>query len=152
MRKFRWQLLIILVTGLVVGLLLYFQQSFVPAPQTISTPSPVSGGIYTEAIIGRLMRLNPLLSFHNQADRDVNRLIFNSLIRFDAHGLPQPELAETWTYSADGSRYTFSLRPEVYWHDGVRLTSQDVVFTVSLLQSQNATIPEDLRIFGAKCV
>jgi peptide/nickel transport system substrate-binding protein len=150
MRKFRWQLLIILVTGLVVGLLLYFQQSFVPAPQTISTPSPVSGGIYTEAIIGRLMRLNPLLAFHNQADRDVNRLIFNSLIRFDAHGLPQPELAETWTYSADGSRYTFSLRPEVYWHDGVRLTSQDVVFTVSLLQSQNAAIPEDLRVFWSK--
>ncbi len=147
MRKFRWQLVIILVTGLVVGLLLYFQQTAAPGPKVESTPSPVSGGIYTEAIVGRLMRLNPLLAYQNQADRDVNRLIYNSLIHFDASGQAQPELAESWTYSEDGTRYTFTLRPEVYWHDGVRLSTQDVIFTVGLLQGQSAFIPEDLRSF-----
>ncbi|MFZ3070537.1 MAG: peptide ABC transporter substrate-binding protein [Anaerolineaceae bacterium] len=149
MKKFRWQLLIILATGLIVGLLLIFQQGRT-TPAVESTPSPISGGIYTEAVIGNFMRLNPVLDQYNLPDRDVDRLLFNSLITFDAQGLPQPDLAETWSYSSDGTRYTFSLRPDLYWHDGTPVTTQDIVYTVSLLQSGNPLIAEDLRVFWAE--
>lgn len=146
MKKFRWQLLVILLTGLVVGILLIFQQTS-PTQRVVSTPSPVSGGIYTEALIGSFSRLNPMLDHYNQPDRDVNRLLFNSLVRFDHRGLPYGDLAESWTYSEDGTRYTFSLRPEVYWHDGQIFTADDILYTVGLLQSGSQLIPEDLRVF-----
>lgn len=146
MKKYRWQLLLILITGLVVGLLLLLQQdSF--KQLVSSTPNPISGGIYTEALVGEFLRLNPFLDIYNQPDRDVNSLIFNSLVTFDASGLPQPDLAETWGISRDGTVYTFSLRPNLKWHDGMALTTNDVAYTVSLLKSGNALIPQDLRNF-----
>lgn len=146
MKKYRWQLLLILITGLVVGVLLLLQQDSFSQPVSI-TPNPISGGIYTEALIGEFLRLNPFLHIYNQPDRDVDSLLFSSLVKFDAAGLPQPDLAETWGISKDGTVYTFSLRPNLKWHDGTTFTTNDVAFTVSLLKSGNALIPQDLRNF-----
>ncbi|HPS32250.1 MAG TPA: peptide ABC transporter substrate-binding protein [Anaerolineaceae bacterium] len=149
MRKFRWQLLIILLTGLVVGLLLVFQQG-TNLPEAQNIPSPVTGGIYTEALVGNFLRLNPILDMVNQADKDVDRLLFNGLVRFDSSGMPQPDLAETWSYSSDGTRFTFSLRANAYWHDGRPVTTQDVVYTMGLLREENELIPPDLRAFWSE--
>ncbi len=38
-----------------------------------------------------------------------------------------PDLAKSWTISADGLTYTFSLREGVQFHDGAPLTAEDVV-------------------------
>jgi len=149
MKKFRWQLLIILFTGLIVGLLLFLQQENT-TPNAESTPSPITGGIYTEALIGNFLRLNPMLDRYNQPDQDVDKLIFSSLVTFDTTGMPQPDLAETWSYSSDGTRFTFSLRPNAYWHDGTPVTSQDIAYTVSLLKSKNELIPQDLQSFWSE--
>ncbi|MGI6741671.1 MAG: ABC transporter substrate-binding protein [Brevefilum sp.] len=148
MKKFRWQLLIILVTGLIVGVLLIVQQ-LGNGEEADTTPSPISGGIYTEALIGDFMRLNPFLDIYNSADRDVDQLIFSSLIRFDSRGLPQADLAESWGVSKDGTVYNFSLRSDVYWHDGEVFDSSDVVYSVELLKSDHPLIPEDLKRFWA---
>ena len=148
MKKFRWQLLIILVTGLIVGVLLIVQQ-LGNGEEADTTPSPISGGIYTEALIGDFMRLNPFLDIYNSADRDVDQLIFSSLIRFDSRGLPQADLAESWGVSKDGTVYNFSLRSDVYWHDGEVFDSNDVVYSVELLKSDHPLIPEDLKRFWA---
>ena len=135
MKKFRWQILIVLITALVVGLILFFQQIQVK-PETASTPSPIRGGIYTEALVGHFLRLNPILDHFNQADRDIDRLLFSSLVRFDSNGLPVGDLAESWTISTDGTVFTFNLRLDAVWHDGVPVTAQDVAFTVSLMQAR----------------
>lgn len=144
MKKFRWQILLVLVTGLIVGLILFFAQGK-SAPVPEGTPSPKVGGVYTEGINGHLMRLNPLFDHNNGADRDVDRLIFSSLLIYDSQGLPQGDLAESWLASEDGTHYTFNLYPTAVWHDGVALTAHDVAFTVALLQSQSALLPTDLR-------
>lgn len=149
MKKFRWQLVIILVTGLLVGILLIVQQMN-EDESSDPTPAPVSGGIYTEGLIGEFMRLNPFLDLYNQPDRSVDQLIFNGLIRFDSRGIPQSELAESWGISQDGTVYNFSLRQDVYWHDGEIFNSADVLYTIGLLQSQHGLIPEDLRNFWAE--
>lgn len=148
MKKFRWQLLIILVTGLIVGVLLIVQQ-LGNGEEADTTPSPISGGIYTEALIGDFMRLNPFLDIYNSTDRDVDQLIFSSLIQFDSRGLPQADLAESWGVSKDGTVYNFSLRSDVYWHDGEVFDSSDVVYSVELLKSDHPLIPEDLKRFWA---
>ncbi len=73
MRKLRWQLLIIFLTGLVVGILLLGEQPEPVSP--LATSEPVKGGVYTEALVGSIMRINPLLSLYNPPDRDISRLL-----------------------------------------------------------------------------
>ena len=129
MKRLRWQILVVAVTLVVVALLLLSQQ-----PITIVTlPEAAPGGIYTEALIGSMGRLNPMLDWNNSADRDINRLIFSSLMKFDARGLPQPDLADSWGVSADGTQYNFSIRQNALWHDGTPVTSDDVLFTIELI-------------------
>ena len=146
MKRLRWQLLIIFLTGLVVGILLLNEQQ----PKQIAqeyTPTPVRGGAYTEAIVGHFQRLNPLLTFYNQADRDVSRLIFSGLLRFDGRGEVQGDLAESWGPSADGTLYNVYLRKNATWHDGKPLTSDDVVFTINLMRDGGTIVPADLQEF-----
>jgi microcin C transport system substrate-binding protein len=54
--------------------------------------------------------------------------------------------------SADGLRYEFFLRPEAKFHDGTRLTAQDVAFSLNILkQKGHPLISQSLRDFlGAK--
>ena len=66
MKKFRWQLLILFVAGLLVGTLLILEKR--GGLGQGGTPQPVEGGIYTEAIVGQLSRLNPLLDSAKQID------------------------------------------------------------------------------------
>jgi peptide/nickel transport system substrate-binding protein len=141
MKKLRWQILVVAVTVVIVALLLLSQQ-----PVSIPfLPEAAPGGIYTEALIGSMGRLNPMLDWNNPADRDINRLIFSGLIRFDSRGLPMPDLAESWGTSPDGTLYNFSIRPNATWHDGQPVTTDDVVFTIELIKSDGSLFPQDIK-------
>lgn len=141
MKKLRWQILVVILTLVVVGVLLLTQQ---PGQQT-STSLPATGGIYTEALIGTLSRLNPLIDQNNHPDRDIDRLIFSSLIKFDAGGVPIPDLADAWGVSQDGKIYNLPIRPDALWHDGQPVTTDDVIFTIELLKSDASFFPQDVR-------
>jgi peptide/nickel transport system substrate-binding protein len=41
----------------------------------------------------------------------------------------EPSLAQSWSHNADGSVWTFKLRPNVKFHDGKPFTADDVVYT-----------------------
>jgi peptide/nickel transport system substrate-binding protein len=143
MKQLRWQILIVIVALGAITVLLFSQKPVVT--ETIfEVPEPVAGGNYTEALIGEYVRLNPVLDFYNSADRDVDRLIFSSLMRFDATGLAQTDLAESLGISRDGTVYNVSLNPNALWHDGEPVTTADVAFTVDLLRSPELPIPDDL--------
>jgi peptide/nickel transport system substrate-binding protein len=141
MKRLRWQILVVAITLVIVALLLISQQ-----PVTVITlPQAAPGGVYTEALIGSMGRLNPMLDWNNPADRDINRLIFSGLIKFDSHGLPQPDLADSWAASADGTIYNFSIRTNAVWHDGEPVTSDDVIFTIELIKSSGSLLPQDIK-------
>jgi peptide/nickel transport system substrate-binding protein len=143
MKRLRWQILIVVLALVAIAVLLFSQKPV--TPETIyEEPEPVVGGAYTEALVGEFSRFNPVLDFYNPADRDVNHLIFSSLVRFDATGLAQSDLAESWGISRDGTVYNISLNPNASWHDGEPVIAEDVVFTVELLRSPELPIPDDL--------
>jgi peptide/nickel transport system substrate-binding protein len=50
---------------------------------------------------------------------------------------PQPALAERWTHSEDYREWTFYLRKDVKWHDGVPVTAHDIKFTLELRRKLN---------------
>ena len=50
---------------------------------------------------------------------------------------PQPVLAERWEHSADYTEWTFYLRKDIKWHDGVPVTAHDIKFTFDLRKKLN---------------
>ncbi len=143
MKRLRWQLLIVILALVAIVFLLLGQQP--AATVQIFEPEPVTGGVYTEGLVGSFSRLNPILDTNNPADQDIDRLIYNSLVRFDDRGLPQAELAESWGISRDAKVYNFSLRTDAKWHDGEPVTSADVIFTIDMMRSTDLPTPDDIR-------
>ncbi len=62
--------------------------------------------------------------------------IYDTLVWKDSTGELLPWLAESWEESDDGLTYTFTLRPDIRWHDGEPLTAEDVAFTFDYFRSQ----------------
>ncbi|MBF6614253.1 MAG: peptide ABC transporter substrate-binding protein [Chloroflexi bacterium] len=87
---------------------------------------------YVEAMVGAPRFINPLLA-SSDTDTDLSHLIFSGLMRVDAAGNLAPDLASDYEISPDASVYTFTLRPNLRWHDGEPLTSDDVLFTIDTL-------------------
>lgn len=53
--------------------------------------------------------------------------LFEGLLTPDAQGHPALGVADSWQVSADGTRYTFHLRPGLTWSDGTALDATAVV-------------------------
>lgn len=94
------------------------------------------GGTYAEGTVDSITTLNPLFAT-TQAELSANKLIFSSLLKYDTQGVLQPDLAESWHASKSSTEYTFVLRPHLKWHDGKKLTSEDIVATVKAMQDPN---------------
>lgn len=102
--------------------------------------APVFGGTYVEAMSESPHNLNPVLAT-NDADRDLSRLIFSSLLKYNESGELVPDLASSYTASKDGKSYTFNLKSGVAWHDGETFGSEDVVFTINAVQNSEYASP-----------
>ncbi|SJZ86003.1 peptide/nickel transport system substrate-binding protein [Enhydrobacter aerosaccus] len=84
----------------------------------------------------------PSASIHEEATNSTVvpfMAVFNNLVLYD-QSKPQnspddivPDLADSWSWSADGKDLTFKLHPGVKWHDGQPFTAEDVVCTLNLL-------------------
>jgi len=57
----------------------------------------------------------------------------------DEYGEPRPVLAEHWEHSDDFRTWTFRLRKNLKWHDGVPVTAHDIKFTMDARQNPELT-------------
>jgi peptide/nickel transport system substrate-binding protein len=147
MKKLRWPLLIAILALAAISVLLLSQKPAILQPIAEPVVQPAEGGIYAEGLVGSLIRLNPVLDYYNSTDRDVDRLLYSGMLRFDDRGLPRADLATSWGISRDGTIYNFSLDPTAVWHDGQPVTSDDVIFTIQMMSSDDSPLPADIRQF-----
>ncbi|MEK7514824.1 MAG: ABC transporter substrate-binding protein [Patescibacteria group bacterium] len=104
-----------------------------------------TGGSFTEGILGEPRFINPVLSYANEVDRDLETLLFSGLLSFDTQGNLIPDLAKTFPeISSDGLNYTVYLKEHALWHDGKPVTADDVLFTIETIQNPDFGSP--LRI------
>lgn len=94
---------------------------------------PSSGGEYREGVVGAPRAINPILAGGNDVDQDIVRLVYSGLYRRDNNGQLSLDLAQKAAVSADGKTYTFTLKNDVFFHDGQPVTADDIVFTIKAI-------------------
>lgn len=103
--------------------------------QTNSEVVAADGGTLIEGMLGKPAYINPILASNNSSDDDISRLIYSGLLKYNENLELIPDLAETYQLSEDNKTYTFTLKPEIYFHDEQPLTVDDVIYTYSLIQN-----------------
>ncbi len=112
---------------------------------------PASGGTLIEGVLNTPAHINPLLAtseIGSEADRDLSALIYSGLLRTDGKGGFIPDLAESYQVSADGLSYTFILKKGLVWHDGEKITADDIVYTIKTAQDSRAKSPKRASFDG----
>ncbi|MCC6179378.1 MAG: hypothetical protein IT305_29065 [Chloroflexi bacterium] len=100
-------------------------------PAAQAKPAPKSGGTFTFGNPVDNLAWNPL----NQHPGHYPwiRAVFNALIYYNDTLDPQPELAESWQFSGDGTQLQIKLRQGVQFHSGREFVAQDFADTMELV-------------------
>lgn len=107
-------------------------------------PQPPHGGQLVRSVPSDPKTFNDIVASETSSSV-VTSLLFEGLTTLDPFTLQVlPNIAERWDVSADGLQWTFHLRRDVHFFDGVPLTADDVVFTFTDL-IYNPNIPSSSK-------
>jgi len=90
---------------------------------------PAFGGSFAEGLIGNPRFINPVLAI-SDTDKDLTSLIYSGLLKQSKDGGYEPDLAESYEVSENGTVYDLKIKNNAYFHDGKKVTADDVVFTI----------------------
>ena len=97
---------------------------------------------YSEGLVGEITHLNPVFTEFSEADADISSLIFSGLVKYNAVTGTFEEDIATHTLSEDQLVYTFTLRNNVFWHDGEEVSADDIYYTyATVMQSPDFSNP-----------
>ncbi len=92
--------------------------------------APVAGGDFVEGIVGQPVDINPVTA-KSDADQALVRLVFSNLSSLSASIEPD----------ANNQIWTVRLKDNLFWQDGQKLTSDDVIFTIQEIQDPDSNSP-----------
>ncbi|MDR3173044.1 MAG: ABC transporter substrate-binding protein [Treponema sp.] len=94
------------------------------------TGQPRDGGQLIIALAAIPRSLDPI-QYTGVYESDIIGNVADTLVRYTMD-LSEiiPNIATSWTVSANGIEYTFKLRDDVYFHNGRKLTADDVKFSL----------------------
>jgi peptide/nickel transport system substrate-binding protein len=95
------------------------------------------GGTFREGAVGQPVFINPIM-YVTDVDRDISRLVFSSVY----------QVADSIERSEDGKTWNVRLKENVFWHDGERLTSDDIIFTLEVIQDPDSRSPLNASFQG----
>jgi peptide/nickel transport system substrate-binding protein len=101
---------------------------------------PKRGGVLNAADEDNVTSLDPhkTSGFQNLIEFDH---FYTSLVRYNAKGEIEADLATKWDVTPDGLEYTFQLRPNVKFHNGRVMTSDDVKYSVERVLAKDTAAP-----------
>ncbi|MBU1046397.1 hypothetical protein KKH36_01280 [Patescibacteria group bacterium] len=102
---------------------------------------PMKGGYISEGVIGSPRFINPILAT-SKADKDLSILIYSGLLKSTPDGKLVPDLAKSYEISEDGFVYTFKLKDDLEFHDGKKITTEDIEFTINLTRNDIIKSPK----------
>lgn len=107
--------------------------------EELSTISPSSGGLITIPIINyhKIDPLNP----SNSSIYYLTQLIYNPMFEYNVDGSIETNLVEHYVLSPDKLTLTLTLKDNLYWHNGKKLTSKDIIYTFNKILSSDQEGP-----------
>lgn len=104
-------------------------------------PDYARGDFFIDSFAATVKSLTPLVAGDIYQDR-ISRYVLDTLLQRDPDTLEfKPSVAESWTVSEDGLTFTFKLRDDVKFSDGVPLTARDVQFTYEWTMNPKVAAP-----------
>lgn len=114
------------------------EYNFLDSEDDVIDIGPVRGGVL-KLYSTNPDTLNPILT-NNKYVRDYSAFVFESLVTLDRSQKAVPTLAKSWEVSDDGLTWTFHLEENVFWHDNMPFTAEDVEFTINaIISSPNSS-------------
>ncbi len=113
--------LVLIVSGFTYGSLLLQSKTELIAAE---------GGTFTEGILGQPVFINPVIPT-TEVDRDIARILFLSV----------NDVAESVKSSEDGQAWNVRIKENIFWQDGERLTADDIIFTLEVIQDPDSRSP-----------
>lgn len=110
---------------------------------------PQRGGSFTEGIIGVPRFINPVIA-ETDADRDLTTLVYSGLMRLNENGGTDLDLAESYSISDDGLTYTFKLKENIVFHDGSKITTEDILYTIQTIKDPLIKSPKRINWEGVE--
>ena len=68
-------------------------------------------------------------------------LIYDQLFSYGLDFKLEGKLVKSYTISEDGLHYSFELKDDIFFHDGSKLTADDVIFTINLIRDRANASP-----------
>lgn len=93
------------------------------------TEVPAFGGSFTEGLVGSPRFINPVLAI-SDTDKSLVSLVYSGLLKNSEKGELEADLASSYEILEGGLVYDFFIKDNAYFHDGKKVTADDVVFTV----------------------
>src|SRR3990167_6547036 len=83
--------------------------------------------------IGLVGQPETLLPHEANTDSEeiISDLIFRKLFKYE-EGKLMPDLAENYEVSDDKRQYIIKLKDDIYWQDGMPITTNDILYTLTL--------------------
>jgi peptide/nickel transport system substrate-binding protein len=110
---------------------------------------PTNGGTLKEGIIGSPRFVNPVLAI-SDVDHDLTSLVYSGLMKTTPDNSIITDMAESYEISKDGLEYTFTLKDNIYFQDGVKLTTDDILFTIEKIQDSTIKSPKRPNFYDVK--
>jgi len=123
--------LLLLVSVVVQGVL---------TENTVMSTAGVSGGVYSEGVVGEVHNLNPIFA-ESDTEKALSRLMYRGLFTYDPYGSLQLDILERYTISADSKSYEFTLGNILRWSDGREIVTDDVIFTIDSIKNSALASP-----------
>jgi peptide/nickel transport system substrate-binding protein len=133
-------ILLILGLGFFFAALISFNRRFL-----ITVPS--YGGEIREGIVGTPRFINPVLATSDQ-DEDLTALVFAGLTKKDQQGQVILDMAEKIDQSDDSLRYTVTLKNTARFHDNQKVTTDDIIYTIDVVQNPLIKSPHRIEWEG----
>ena len=126
-----WGLLNLVVLLLAIVQICWYSDAY-------RTTTFVDGGDYSEATLGQINSMNPLYA-NTSSEKTLARLLFANLMSPDTTGHMKGELAkQVKKVDDDAAKWRLTLRDNLFWSDGEPITTDDLLYTIDLLQNTDA--------------
>jgi len=128
--------------SIIIVLLVTFTLSFMALTDNglllINHSNTIIEGLVKDPDFNGTLLVNPIIGNTNEINKSLSKIIYESLFTVLPNGDITPLLAESYTTSDGGKKFTIKLRQNVTWHDGEKFTADDVIETYRRLTNVGA--------------